>query len=85
MWTLVKKTARTDEPATTEAVGAPEPAAEPPVETTEAEDLNAAPCQNTIAVPWNLASQTQSSSYALQSLREALMSQWRNTRTPWTS
>ena len=40
MWTLVRKTARTDEPTTKEAVSAPEPAAEKPVETTEAEDLN---------------------------------------------
>ena len=37
MWTLVRKTARTDEPATTEAASAPEPAAESPVETAEDE------------------------------------------------
>ena len=37
MWTLVRKTARADEPATTEAASAPEPAAESPVETAEFE------------------------------------------------
>ena len=37
MCTLVRKTAKTDEPATTEAASAPEPAAESPVETAEVE------------------------------------------------
>ena len=37
------------------------------------------------AVPWNPASQTQSSSCAQQSRREALVSQWRNARTARTS
>ena len=37
MWTLVRKTARADEPTTTEAVRAPESAAESPVETAEDE------------------------------------------------
>ena len=46
MWTLVRKTARTDKPATTEAASAPEPASQSPVETAEdeiadkAEELN---------------------------------------------
>ena len=39
-WILIRSTAKTDEPATTVAASALEPAAEPPVETTEAEDLN---------------------------------------------
>ena len=37
MWTLVRKTARTDEPATTEAASVQEPAAESPVETAQDE------------------------------------------------
>ena len=46
IWTLVRKIARADEPATTEAASAPEPAAESPFETAEdeitdkAEELN---------------------------------------------
>ena len=46
MWTLVRKTDRTDEPATTEEASAPEPAAESPIEAAEdeiadkAEELN---------------------------------------------
>ena len=39
-WVLIRSTAKTDEAATTVAASALEPAAEPPVETTEAEDLN---------------------------------------------
>ena len=37
---LIRKTAKTDEPATTVVASALEPAAEPPVVTTEDEDLN---------------------------------------------
>ena len=36
-WILIRSTAKTDEPATTVAASALEPAAEPPVETTEAD------------------------------------------------
>ena len=129
MWTLVRKTARTDEPATTEAASAPKPAAESPVETGEdeivdkAEELNievimaeepatldptkrrlelwnqstsrklmiqvlpnrvCSRCfrsdsgevsRTHFAVKGNPASQTQSSSCAQRSRREALMSQ----------
>ena len=139
MWTLVRKTARTEEPATTEAASAPKPAAESPVETAEdkiadkAEELNIEvimaeepatldPTKRRLelwsqststklmiqllptrvcsrcfrsdsgevsmthfAMPWNPASKAQSSSCAQRSRREALMSQWRNARTPRNS
>ena len=47
MWTLVRKTARTHEPVTTEASSALEPAAEPPVETAEDEIADKAVEPNT--------------------------------------